>query len=173
MLFRKINLIKGLKKINYIILLVFLSLLFMFTLTACELPEGSIMIYEDIKGTGITINLKTFSSNEKLEMELDKESTVQVEVKRDSGVIALTVSGKKGSEPYTGNDLQTGIFTFTVSETDNYIFKIKGENGTGKIIIKKLDLNEVDVEFNKMDGIKACSYSVEQAKSIPQKRKIK
>jgi len=31
------------------------------------------------------------------------------------------VSGKNGSEPYTGNNLRSGLFTVTVSETDYFL----------------------------------------------------
>ena len=57
----------------------------------------------------------------------------------EAGKIAFGVSGKNGSEPYTGNDLQSGIFTVTVSETDNYVFNITGKNATGKITVKNLE----------------------------------
>ena len=69
---------------------------------------------------------------------LSRGDVLQVEVERESGEIALTVSGKNGSEPYTGNDLVTGIFTITVFETDEYVFRITGKDATGKITVKNL-----------------------------------
>lgn len=68
-----------------------------------------------------------------------KGDVVQIEVEYEAGKIAFGVSGKNGSEPYAGNDLQSGVFTVTVSETDNYIFNITGKNATGKITVKNLE----------------------------------
>lgn len=63
---------------------------------------------------------------------------VQIEVEYEAGKIAFGVSGKNGSEPYAGNDLQPGVFTVTVSETDEYIFRITGKEATGKITVRNL-----------------------------------
>ena len=46
---------------------------------------------------------------------------LQIEVSREDGEIALMISGRNGSEPYTGNNLKSGLFTVTVSETDKYV----------------------------------------------------
>ena len=49
------------------------------------------------------------------------------------------VSGKNGSEPYTGNDLESGVFTVTVSETDKYDIRITGKDATGKVTVKNVE----------------------------------
>jgi hypothetical protein len=109
-------------------------------LSAC-VPEGSIVIVEDIGGKGFKADLYKFNAENKCEILLAKGSVLQVEVENEEGKITLTVTGKRGSSPYTGNDLQSGIFTFAVSETDQYIFQIKGTNATGKITVKNLGVD--------------------------------
>lgn len=105
-------------------------------LSACVLPKGSILIIENAKG--FAAELKAFSSFQKCDLVLESGCEVQVETGREEGVFSLVVQGKRGSQPYTGNNLQTGVFTFTVSEADTYVFIISGNNATGKIIIKNL-----------------------------------
>ena len=100
--------------------------------------KGIIVILEDGHGTGFTMDFRGYSERNKCELHLSKGDVLQVEVIRENGTIALTVSGKSGSEPYTGNDLKSGIFTITVSETDDYVFGIMGKKATGKIIVKNL-----------------------------------
>lgn len=107
-------------------------------LAACSAPEGGIVILENPSGTEFTMEFKERSAKDKCELSLKKEDTVQIEITRDGGEIALTVSGKNGGEPYTGNDLESGIFTIAVSETDEYVFRITGKDATGKITVKNL-----------------------------------
>ena len=75
----------------------------------------------------------------KCELSLNRGDVLQIEVDREGGEIALAVSGKKGSEPYTGNDLKSGVFTVTVSETDEYLIRITGKDATGKVTVKNVE----------------------------------
>ncbi|MCR6545756.1 hypothetical protein [Dehalobacterium formicoaceticum] len=109
----------------------------MLLLSACAAPNG-IMVLENLNGTGFTMDLTQFNAETKWGMSLTGGDVLQVEVTRDSGKIALAVNGKNGSEPYTGNDLESGIFTITVSEADEYVFRITGKDATGKILVKNL-----------------------------------
>ena len=84
------------------------------------------------------MDFKEWSSKNKCELSLNKGDVLQFEVFREDGEIALRVSGKKGSEPYTGNNLKSGLFTVTVSETDNYVIRITGKDATGKVMAKKV-----------------------------------
>ncbi|HHX38074.1 MAG TPA: hypothetical protein GX717_08850 [Clostridiaceae bacterium] len=61
-----------------------------------------------------------------------------MEVEHERGKIVFAVSGRNGSEPYKGNGLVSGIFTVTVSETDDYVFMIKGNDATGKIRVSNI-----------------------------------
>ena len=115
-----------------------LTLLLIFALSACTAAKNHIVILEDGRGTGFTMDLQEFNSKNKCELSLAKGDVVQVEVDSKGGTIALAVSGKNGNEPYTGNDLQSGLFTITVSETDDYVFRITGKDATGKIAVKNL-----------------------------------
>lgn len=107
-------------------------------ISACAAPKGGIVILENPDGTGFTMDFNRFNKENKCELSLAGGDVVQVEVARESGEIALTVGGKNGSEPYTGNDLQSGIFTVAVSETDEYVFRISGRDATGKVTVKKV-----------------------------------
>ena len=113
-------------------------MLFVSALSACTAAKSSIVILEDGHGTGFTINIKEYNSKNTCEMPLNEGDVLQIEVVREDGEISLVASGKKGSEPYGGNDLRSGIFTVTVSETDEYVFKVSGKSATGRITVKNL-----------------------------------
>jgi len=119
-----------------------LSLVFAlcFTLYAC-VPEGGIVILEDGK-TGFSMEFKDYNSKNKCELLLDKGDEVQVEITCDGGKIDFTMSGKKGSEPYSGNDVETTKFTITVAESDDYVFELSCKYASGKIVVKKLEKDE-------------------------------
>lgn len=101
-------------------------------------PKGSIVILEDPDAKGFTMDFAEWSSKNKCELSLNKGDVLQIEVVREGGEIAFAISGKNGSEPYTGNDLRSGLFTVTVSETDDYIFRITGKSATGKVTVKNV-----------------------------------
>lgn len=104
----------------------------------CTAQKGKIVILEDPRGTGFTMDFKSWSSKNKCELSLEKGDEVQIEVACEGGEIALEICGKKGSEPYTGNSLKSVVFTVTVSETDKYEIRITGKNATGKVTVKNL-----------------------------------
>jgi len=108
-------------------------------ISSCSAPKGSIVILENPNGTGFTMDFKEWSSKNKCELYLNKGDVLQFEVVRVDGQIALMVSGKNGSEPYTGNDLRSGIFTVTVSESDRYDIRISGKDATGKVMVKNVE----------------------------------
>lgn len=106
------------------------------TITGCSALKGGIVISEEPDGTAFTIDFKEWSSQNKCELSLNKGDVVEIEIIRESGEIAFAVSGKNGSEPYSGKDLQSAAFTVTVSETDHYLFKVTGKKASGKIKVK-------------------------------------
>lgn len=108
------------------------------SISACSATKGSIVILENPDGTGFTMDFKKWSSTNKCELSLNKGDILQIEVVRENGKIALTVSSENGSEPYTGNNLKTGVFTVTVSETDKYVIRITGKDATGKVMVKNV-----------------------------------
>jgi hypothetical protein len=107
-------------------------------LMACTAPKGGIVILENLRGTGFTMEFKEFSAKNKCELSMEKDDVLQIEVSRDGGEIALNIRGKNGSEPYTGNDLQSGLFTVTVSEADEYVVAITGDNAAGNVAVRNL-----------------------------------
>lgn len=116
----------------------FFALLALLMFSACAGAKGGIVILEDGRGTGFAMEFKGFNTKNKCELSLAGGDVVQVEVEREEGKIALAVSGKNGSEPYTGNDLGSGIFTIAVFEADDYVFRITGKEATGKVTVKNL-----------------------------------
>lgn len=119
--------------------IVFLPLLIsiIIFISACSAPRGSVVILEKPNGTGFTMNFKEWSSKNKCELSLNKGDVLLIEVVYMTGKISLMIRGKNGSEPYTGNDLRSGIFTITVSESDEYVVQITGKNATGKVTVVK------------------------------------
>jgi len=126
------------QNMNKIILLP-LVIAIVIAISACSATKGSIVILESAKGTGFTMDFKEWSAKNKCELSLNGGDVLQIEVAREGGEIALAVSGKKGGEPYTGNDLKSCVFTVTVSETDEYLIRITGKNATGKVTVKKVE----------------------------------
>ncbi len=76
------------------------------------------------------MDLKDWSSKNRCEISLSKDDELQIQVAHESGQIDLTMAGKNGSEPYTGNNLKSCLFTVKVSETDNYQILITGKGTT-------------------------------------------
>lgn len=107
-------------------------------ISACSATKGGIVILENLDGSGFTMDFKEWSSENKCELPLYGGDVLQIEIAREGGEIALAVLGKNGSEPYTGNSLESCAFTVTVSETDEYLIRIKGKDATGKVTVTKL-----------------------------------
>ncbi len=72
------------------------------------------------------------------EIHLIEGDTVRVETIYAGGEISFTIKGTSGSEPYTGNDLRSGMFTVTVPEEDDYILELRGKNASGSISVEKI-----------------------------------
>lgn len=138
MLCRKQNGVIRRAKNTQLIILLFLVIAIIVAIPACFMPKGRIVILENPNGTGFTMDFREWSSKNKCELSLNKGDVLQIEIVHEAGKIALTVSGKNGSEPYTGNSLKTGVFTVTVSETDRYVIRITGKDATGKVIVKNV-----------------------------------
>ena len=83
------------------------------------------------------MDFKKWNSKDKCKLYLNEGDELQVEVVHEVGEIDLTIIGKNGSEPYTGNNLESIAFTVAVSETDEYEIRITGKNATGKVTVKK------------------------------------
>src|SRR5690554_6159561 len=109
MLFRR------LKKVHYCII-IGLIILLVIIISLYNTKKGTILIIEDSSGLGFSVQMSKYNSEKKYQLYLSKSDMIQVDVKHTEGIMALTVNGESGSEPYTGNDLKTGVFTFRVSE---------------------------------------------------------
>jgi len=107
-------------------------------ISACTATKGSIVILEKPNGQGFTMDFQDWSAQDKCELSLNKGDVLQFEIEGEDGEIALVVSGKNGSKPYTGSKLESALFTVTVSETDEYVIGVTGKGATGKIAVKKV-----------------------------------
>ena len=74
------------------------------------------MILEKPGNARFDISFEDWSAQSKCEMLLTKGDEVRVEVDLDGGEIDVQIRGKKGSEPYAGNDITEVAFTVTVAE---------------------------------------------------------
>ncbi|NLY43305.1 MAG: hypothetical protein GX066_04920 [Clostridiaceae bacterium] len=110
-------------------------------ISAYTTSKGSIVILENPNGKGFTMDFKEWSSKDKCELSLNKGDMLQFKIDREDGEIALAVCGKNGQEPYAGKNLESGIFTVTVSETDKYDIIITGKDATGKVTVKNVGSN--------------------------------
>jgi hypothetical protein len=138
MLFRKQY--TGIRKNQNIHRIVFLPLFIavMIVISSCSAPKDSIVILENPNGKEFTMSFKKFSRENKCKLSLNEGDVVLIEIACEDGEISFSISGKNGSEPYTGNNLQSCRFTVTVSQTDEYVFRIKGKAATGKITASNL-----------------------------------
>lgn len=127
------------RKYTIIFLPLVIAIILMFS--ACSATTGSIVILEHPNGTGFVMDFKEWSSRSKYELSLNKGEVLQLDVTHEAGEINLKIRGKNGSEPYTGNELESGVFTVTVSEKDEYMILITGNEATGKIIVKNVGTN--------------------------------
>lgn len=107
-------------------------------INACKAAKGSIVILEETNGTGLTMDLKEWNSQDKRELSLNKGDELRVEVACEAGQIDLTITGKNGSEPYVGNNLESFAFTVAIAETDTYVIRVAGKNATGKVSVKNI-----------------------------------
>lgn len=122
--------VKLISVISLLIILLFAS--------ACSAYVGTYVVYEEFGGNGATIKFTELNAQRKFEMTLKKGDEIQFEVLRKEGEISIRLIGKNGSEPYSGRDIESGIFTVTVHETDTYFVLVKGREASGKIKIKNL-----------------------------------
>jgi len=119
-------------------LLLAIAIAIALALSACSATKGGVAILESPDGEGFTMDFREWSSINKCSLSLNEGDTLQIEIAREDGEIALAVSGKSGSEPYTGKSLKTGVFTVSVSETDEYEIIVAGRNASGKVAVKNL-----------------------------------
>lgn len=122
------------RKIVYVLIFAIIVLMF----TACTAAKGSILIRENLAGTGCDIDFFKWSEQNKCEISLEKNDELSVEIACDSGCIALEIYDKNGTRAYTGNGLEAGNFIVEVPEAGEYVISIKGDKASGSIHIKKL-----------------------------------
>ncbi|HHW21883.1 MAG TPA: hypothetical protein GXX26_03240 [Clostridiaceae bacterium] len=108
-------------------------------LTACAFSNGSVLIRENISGTGCKIDFMEWSQQNKCELSFDKDDELQVEIECSKGSIALDIRSKSGAEAYKGNGLDKAVFTVKVPEEGEYVISFKGTDATGSINISVVE----------------------------------
>ncbi len=106
--------------------------------SGCWGSKGSVVILEKPGNTQFDVSFDTWSDSSKCEMSLNKGDEVRVEVALESGELDLSMRGKKGSEPYTGNDIKEIAFTVKADETDVYVFRFSGAKASGIMTLMKV-----------------------------------
>ncbi len=132
------------KQDRYSLLFLPFMITIMIVLSSCSVAKGSILILENMQGTGCEMEFKEWSSKNKSEIYLRKGDALQVVITCESGEIDLTIKGENGSKAYTGNGLESGEFTVTISESDTYVVHIEGKKATGNLSVKKIKDGELD-----------------------------
>lgn len=123
------------RKIAYILL----SGMLAFMLASCALLKGSVLITENITGTGCDIVFSEWNGQEKCELYFAQNDEVLVEIECKQGNIALDIRSKNGLEAYKGNGLKNAVFSVQVPEEGEYVISVKGNRVSGNIMIKKVN----------------------------------
>ena len=89
---------RWIKNVSSIIILS-LVMAIVLSVSACNPAKGSIVILENPNGIGFTMDFKEWSAKNKGELSLRSGDVLQIEVVREEGEVALTVSGKKAASP--------------------------------------------------------------------------
>lgn len=107
-------------------------------ITSYPATKESSLICEELNGIGFKMIFNEWSAQNKCELSLKENDTVEVKMISENGKISLVIVGKNGSKVYSGNALKTSIFTVTVSESDTYIIHLSGKKATGSLAIQKV-----------------------------------
>ncbi len=119
------------KKRNRVLVSV-LILALVLMLSSCA-GKGTVAIKETTLSRAFDISMKAWNGEEVVTLLLNAGDTVQVDIQCESGDIAMEMTGKKGSAPYSGKALSEMAFTVTVEETDTYTVTLKGNKATGEV----------------------------------------
>lgn len=126
---------KDMRKIAYILLSAITVILY----SACTAARGSVLIRENIAGTGCGIEFVEWSGQNKCELSFDRNDELLVNIDCDGGSISLDIRSKSGAEAYRGNSLEKTAFTVKTPEKGEYVITIKGDHATGSTKIKKVN----------------------------------
>lgn len=116
----------------------FVFVLMLLLLSGCWSSKGSVVILEKPGNTQFDVSFDKWSEQSKCEMSLNQGDEVRVEVALESGELDLSMRGKKGSEPYTGNDIKEIAFTVKADATDEYVFTFSGAKASGIMTLMKV-----------------------------------
>lgn len=122
------------RKVGYVLL----SVIVIIMLAACTFAKGSVLIKENITGTGCEIEFVEWSDQNKSELTFTKNDELAVEIACKQGSVSLEISSKSGVEVYSGNGLDKTTFTVKTPEDGEYVISVKGKHATGSISIIKL-----------------------------------
>lgn len=115
---------------------ILIAVVFALCLCACEWTVGTVR--ETLDNTGYTVTFDGWSGQATRTLALERNATLQVEIVREEGDIRLDISDTAGREAYSGNGLETGIFTVTVDGSGACSITISGQKAGGSIRIRPL-----------------------------------
>lgn len=73
------------------------------------------------------------------EINLEKGTTVNVEIENKSGHVDILVSDTEGEEIYRGDNEKSGKFSITIPNKDIYEFSVTGKNAKGSVHFRVAD----------------------------------
>lgn len=73
------------------------------------------------------------------EMELEEGSKIDVSINKESGNIAILISGTDENIIYKSDDAESWEFTVTVPKTDTYTLDVTGKDAKGSVCFKVVD----------------------------------
>ena len=120
---------------KFVVILTFIVLVW--TLTACQVPKGSVIFIENISCSGFEIQFSEWDEHNKCELSLNKGDEIQIVIVCEKGSVTLNIHEKNGMETYSGNGLESAQFSVKVPEAGEYVITIRGEDASGSIDIKK------------------------------------
>ena len=123
---------KKTKRLHVILLLIAA----MFALSSC-VPNGSMNVVETVPGQAFDVTMDDWNGSNTFSMELAAGDEVKVDIHCSSGSVALNVTGKNGSAPYSGKALSDMAFTVTVEDADTYTFTLNGSKATGNLTVTR------------------------------------
>jgi hypothetical protein len=118
------------KKVFYIILLVFLSLLF----TACPYSsKTTVLSIENNTPTSAEMSYKDFNGTINRDIVVSSGETCEVsfQITTESGNLNLSLTGQDGNEQYKGSNVTTSNFSVTLTAPQTYTLTIKGDHHSG------------------------------------------
>lgn len=126
------------KRFSWVIINVLTTIFFV----GCDI--GITPIINKTTTTDKSINFEFEELNEKISgtLNLNSGDTIEAVIDVKKGSYSIKVEGDDKEIPYEGDNTPNGKFSFKTDKKDTYTFFLNGENASGNISFKKMDLKE-------------------------------